>query len=387
MMRKIIWSLCLLAALLAVAAAGAEDGPVTAEEIRDSMASLRETALGKVPLNDPAGEEAESEDGFACRFPFGVIYTGEPRWDADVQVNAIAIEDEEILLFRGINVYWEVNDLMAAIPCGNPEMDGSYTQALLYLEETAGGGFRYGRVQRDGQRISVMEYGAAEEGRLWKAAFPISGDGIEEIRLSVSEEDPAALRAELTALEQETGYTRVARSQDGEALEMFSEADLTFSGISFLTAVPDQFMENSEVLIMDNEDGTWLERVDGEGFEAIFTLDAPEGAARMLSFTILSPDMEGPRCVRIGDLFHEDYTRFRSGEGGLDEAGLTETLYGIRGTAPYGIAEYGNGQEMTLRYGTRVSGGQTVEMMLRYEDTVLTEILLYAPDEDEGNED
>ena len=110
---------------------------------------------------------------------------------------------------------------------------------------------------------------------------------------------------------------------------------------------------------MDNEDGSWLERVDGEGFEAVFTLDAPEGTARMVSFTILSPDLEGPRCVRIGDLFQEDFTRFRSGEGELDATGLTETLYGTWGTVPYGIAEYGDGQEMILRYGTGTSSGQT----------------------------
>ena len=387
MMRRIIWGFCLAVLLLAAVGACAENGPVTAEEIRDSMAALRELALQERLLNDPAQPEAEAEDGYACQFEFGVLYTEKPRWDENAQVNVIAVGEADAVLFRGINVYWEVNDLMAAIPCENPTMDGNYTQALLYLEEPTENSFRYGLVQRDGQRISAMEYGAAEEGQLWKATFQISGDGIDSIRLSApTEEDPAALKAALTALGGETGYRRVARSRDGEALTMFSEEDLVFGEINFLSTLPDQLMGNAEVMIMDNEDGTWLERVDGEGFEAVFSLDAPEGNARMQSFTILSPDLEGPRCVRIGDLFHEDYTRFRSGEGDMDAAGLKETLYGTWGTVPYGAAEYGDGQEMLLRYGTGTSAGINVELILRYEDTVLTEIILHTLDEDENDE-
>ena len=48
------------------------------------------------------------------------------------------------------------------------------------------------------------------------------------------------------------------------------------------------------------------------------------------------------------------------------------------GEAPYGLAEYGNGDEMILRYVTRTMSGPEVELLLRYEDTVLTEITLHT---------
>ena len=67
----------------------------------------------------------------------------------------------------------------------------------------------------------------------------------------------------------------------------------------------------------------------------------------------------------------------------LDETGTQEVLYGTVGTAPYGLAEYGDGTEMVLRYVTPVLGGDDVELLLRYENTVLAEITLHTLKEDE----
>ena len=75
--------------------------------------------------------------------------------------------------------------------------------------------------------------------------------------------------------------------------------------------------------------------------------------------------------------------RFRSGEGSLDESGTREILYGTEGQAPWGAAEYGDGTEMTLRYVTRTERGEDVELMLRYRDTVLEEIILHTLEKDE----
>ena len=178
-------------------------------------------------------------------------------------------------------------------------------------------------------------------------------------------------------------YARVPRSLDGTELEPFHEGDLDFSALSYRTAQPGIFGDNVEDMLMDNEDGTWLRRIDGDGFEAVFVTDAAGEDARLISYSILSPDLEGPRCVRLGDLFHEDYTRFRSGEGQLDEDGKTEMLYGTAGEPPYGLAEYGDGSDMSLRYVTQTLSGRKVELLLRYQDTVLTEIILHTLEEDE----
>ena len=187
---------------------------------------------------------------------------------------------------------------------------------------------------------------------------------------------------ELEELKGRYAYARVPRSLNGAELEMFQEADLDFSALSFLTAVPETFGDNVEDVLMDNEDGTWLRRIDGDGFEAVFSCDSEGKQARILSYEILSPELEGPRCVRLGDLFHEDFTRFRSGEGGLSEDGTKEVLYGTEGTAPWGTAEYGDGTEMTLRYVTATLGGPDVELILRYRDTALAEIILHTVEEE-----
>jgi len=57
---------------------------------------------------------------------------------------------------------------------------------------------------------------------------------------------------------------------------------------------------------------------------------------------------------------------------------MREVLYGTVGTAPYGLAEYGTGDEMTLRYVTDTLDGRVVELYLHYQNTVLDEIILHT---------
>ncbi|MBQ8073970.1 MAG: hypothetical protein IJ231_09445 [Clostridia bacterium] len=386
MIRK---GICVLLALmmsgLLAAGAAAETNPLSLEELLSFADAVRALALAEKPQNDPAGEDALSEDGTALMYDFGVIYAAGTEMNADAEVNAFLVMDPEVPGPRGVSVDWTVNQVMTAFPCGNPDMNGTYEQALLYLEGTPAEGYSYGLVERDGQRISAMEYGVADpvKGCRQTLTLHISGDGVTSMRVAGlnerdSAEDLAGLYGDLEALGQRAAYARVPRSLDGAGLEMFQESDLDFSCLSYQTAQPESFGENVEDMLMDNEDGTWLRRVDGEGFSAVFTCDADGRNAELISFTILSPELEGPRGVRLGDLFHEDYQRFRSGEGTLDAAGRTETLYGTVGQAPYGLAEYGDGDEMILRYVTDTLSGACVELLLRYENTALTEITLHT---------
>ena len=390
-MRKILTlGILILMALTVGAAAAAEENPLTEAEIISLAEQVRALALKQQVLNDPTQEEAVSEDGYALQFDFGVIYGDQPSWSEETGINAMQIMDGEIAGPRGIAIDWDVNRLMAAVPCENEEMNGNYEEAVLYLIGDAEGSYLYGRTERDGQRISAMEYGAVDvpAGRKVTLNCAISGDGITAIRVEGLQETfardaLAELYQDLDALTRQFSYARVPRSLVGTELEMFQEADLDFSCLSYRTAEPAVFGDNVEDMLIDNEDGTWLRRIDGDGFVAVFTCDSQGNNAQIRSFEILSPELEGPRCVRLGDLFHEDFTRFRSGEGELDENGLTEVLYGTVGTAPYGLAEYGDGTEMTLRYVTPTLGGPDVELLLRYEDTALTEIILHTLEEDE----
>ncbi|MBR2823044.1 MAG: hypothetical protein IKE24_05120 [Clostridia bacterium] len=387
MMRKVMKVILLagLAALLWGGAAAGETRPVTMAELEDFGRTVRELAMTRMVLNDPAAEDAESEDGIGLQFDFGVVYADRGEMAESTRVDAFLVMDEQVPAVRGIAIDWEVNRIMEAIPCDNPRMDGTYQRALLYLTGDMETGYAYGLVERDGQRIRAMEYGAADPagGKRLAMSLQISGDGVDAIRMEGMEtrqdaESLSALYEELTALGGEKRYSRVRQSLDGSTLDMFQESDLDFSALSYQTAVPEIFGDNVEDVLIDNDDGTWLRRVDGEGFSAVFTCDERGREAELISYTILSPDLEGPRAVRLGDLFHEDLQRFRNGEGEINEDGTREVLYGREGVAPYGLAEYGNGDEMILRYVTDTLSGRETELLLRYENTVLTEITVHT---------
>ena len=384
MMKKILCGILMMLILLACTSAVAEDKPVTREELEELVARLTEMARTQPILNDPAGEEARSEDGYAFQYEFGVLYTDSTEITEKTEANAITILDTDVPAIRGIAIDWDVNRVMEAIPCGNEEMYGSRNRALLYLKGSLEEGFSYGLVERDGQRIQAMEYGVADPvgGTRLSVTFEISGDGVSAIGLFGLREkqDQEALKEFYTELQQLTrtfAYYRVPQSRDGSRLAMFEEADLDFTSLSYQTAVPEIFDDNVEDVLIDNEDGTWLRVVDGDGFSAVFTCNSKGENARLISYTILGPELEGPRFVQLGDLFHEDFNRFRHGEGELDESGTTEVLYGTPGTAPYGLAEY-NGDEMTLRYVTETTSGEQVELLLRYQETILSEIILHT---------
>ena len=373
MLRRMITGILAVLLIWTGCPAQAEIQPITAAEIESLAETIREMADRGILLNDPSLPDAESEDGYAFQFDFGVVYAGSTAWSEETEIRSIQIMDSEVAGPRGLTVDMDVNQVMAAVPCGNPEMNGTYEAAVLYLTGDPASGFSYGRAERDGQRISALEYGVWDpaQGRRTVLTLGISGDGVASMRLEGLAEayevrSAEELYSELEDLPHQFAYARVPRSLNGAELEMFNEVDLDFPSLSFRTAVPEIFGENVEDRLMDNEDGTWLRRIDGDGFEAVFVSDSRGREASLVSFTILSPELEGPRCVRLGDLFHEDYTRFRSGEGDMDESGLKETLYGTEGKAPFGTAEYGDGTEMTLRYVTPTLGGPDVEMIPIY---------------------
>ena len=390
MMKKI---LCLIAALtlFAVIPAAAEDAgsPVTAAELAALLESVRSEALASSPLNDPADESAQSEDGTLFRYEIARIYAEGTKLSADTPVNALVYEDSEGPVFRGTGIDTTLADLLAAYPLNNPELAGTREEAVLYLADTEEGGFVYGRVLRDGQRISAVEYGEfLPEGELFRRAAVtytmtqglVSSIRVEGLNPAGPDGTDAAsaeeFLADLRDLYGRNDYRMVKTSRNGLDLMPFAEEDLIFSGISYLTLTPDSLPGMPERELIDNEDGTWIMRCDGDGYEAVFRCGANGENAELLSFSILDDETEGPRCVRLGDLFSDDFNRFRNGENEMSED-LTELLYGTEDSAPRGFASYDSaGGEMSLLYVTPVSGGSQVELILKYTDNVLTEIIL-----------
>ena len=183
--------------------------------------------------------------------------------------------------------------------------------------------------------------------------------------------------AGLKALGAETGYRMVPNSRTGTDLTAFSAEDLSFGGIRYTELSPETLPGEAEKELIDNEDGTWLMRCDGDGFEAVFTCDGDGGNAKILSYTILDPDAEGPRAVRLGDLMSDDYCRFRSEGNEMDEE-MTEVLYGTEESGDFGLASFDySAGEASLRYRTEADGTR-VELLLKYEQNQLKEIILHT---------
>ncbi len=395
-MKSMKKQLCFLLAFLftfGIALSGGESAlsssaPVTAEEIDALFDRLLESAGSLSPLNDPASEDALSEDGYAMEYYFGTLYASSPS-PGDGEIGVISVTLENFPTLRDLVLYTEIDRIMEKFPCDNPEMDGTDAGAVLYLQGDPASGFCYGRVARDHQQLTSLEFGVWQpaDKRLLSATLLLSFYSLDAVRLERREapaERAEELYGELRELLGQRWYPQARWSRDVSSLEMFSEEDLDFLSLSYRTAQPEQFGSNVEGLMIDNHDGTWLLRLSGKGFEAVFSCEDDRGKNPvMISFTFLSAEWEGPRGVRLGDSFQDDFYRFRSGEGSLNEEKMTEVLYGTPGIAPWAEAAYESTGDIDLKYVAKVPGPGDVGLYLHYEDTVLTEMMLITLEDPE----
>ena len=386
MMKRL--SLMLFAFLLTLcvtAASWAQESALSAEELLEFVEGLRTRALESQPLNNPADPDSVSEDGTLFAYDFASLYAASAEMTEDAVLTACVISDPEEVQFRGRTADLLAGELLSLFRNDNPTLAGTRGGALLYLDGTAADGYVYGQVTRDGQRIQFIEYGILEQTeagpRLLSALFGLTEGYVVSLRVdgmaeATTAEAAQALYDSLAELGAESDYTQAPTSLNGLELTALAEEDLTINGTPFLRLQPESFGGLPEDVLMENDEGTWMRVIEGDGFTAVFACDAEGGNARISSFSILSDDYEGPRGVRLGDQFHEDFTRFRNGEQETD--GTTEVLYGLEGTAPYGMAYYADGDGMTLRYVTATAQGQDVELYLHYTQNTLSEIILHT---------
>ncbi len=386
MMKKILCLVLMLMICAGLPVRAETVPPVTAEELDAMLTAIRTQALAAAPLNDPTDEEAQNEDGTLFQYEFARIYAVGETFTEGTPVNALVIDGSEEPVFRGLGIDSMLEDVLAAFPNENAEQAGVREAAVLYLNMTEAG-FYYGRMIRDGQRATAVEYGevlpSGEGFRRAAVTFFLQEGLVTAIRVDGLNADDSLMDAsyaneflkELEELLGQNEYRAVKTSTNGTELDPFNDSDLDFSGISYTALQPDNLPGDPErEELIDNEDGTWLLRFEGTDYEAVFLCDEKGENARILSFTIRDDRMEGPRCVRLGDLFSDDFRRFRSGENEMAED-LTEALYGTEETGSWGTASY-DPADMSLRYVTSIQDGTQVMLLLRYEDNYLTEIII-----------
>ena len=385
-MKKYLALLLALCLVLAGIVPAFADNAVTAEELAEWAAALKARALETTPENDPADESADVEGGILFLYPFATLYADRAEMTADTHINAVSLSEAEESAFRDVALNMTPGELVSLFPNDNPELTGTREGAVLYLRETDGGALRYGRVYRDGQRVSAVQYGdlAPAEGgyALATMTFTFADSLLWEIRAEgfdpatapvLTQEDRDDLAVELNALAGQALYQAVKSSRNGEELTPFGPEDLVFSGLDFLSLQPEDLPGTPEKEVFDNEDGTSLIRVDGDGYVAVFRTAG--GDTEIVSLSIEDDELEGPRCVRLGDAFHEDIQRFRDENRGSED-GVTEILYGGETGVPRGVMETG-ADGLTLRYAAD-AGGREVELLLRYTLSRLSEILIHV---------
>ena len=358
--------------------------PVTAEEILAFAREVWTLALAAEPLNNPEGPDAVSEDGIAHIYDFATLYTEGPALTDEAGMYAFSVTDPEKVSVRGLGLDEDSGEAMARFAAEDASLPGTRERAVIYLSANEAGGFSYGLALRDGQRMTAAEYGVfqAAEGGFTHLSLQLAFQRNLLFALNVSglnrtetAEEAENFLADLSELRGHTEYIRYATSQAGTDLTGFGPEDLIFSGLNYETLRPADLPGDTERMLMEDEAaGRWLLVVDGEGYSAVFSCDAEGQHTSPLSLTFLSDELEGPRGIRLGDFFHEDYNRFRHGENDTD--GLTELLYGTEGVPPCGTANYADSDGMTLRYLTALEDGRIVELYLRYIAGELTEAML-----------
>ena len=394
-MKKIFAVACALLLCLCACSAFAEESadiaPLTGGEMAAWAEALRSACAGSEPVLDPHDEGAETEDGILFLYNGIALYADRAEMTEETRILAAESIDLDAAPLREVQSGMTPAELCAVFPNENPNMAGDRAGAVLYLREEADGRVLYGRVLRDGQRVSAAEYGELiPDGDGWRWAqmtFRFDMGLLDSVRaegfsdaedgLLLTAEDRDALLAELKRTEAMDEYTAVLTSRDGTAMAEFGEADLVFSGLDLTSLKPEDLPGAPEEDRMEDSDGSWLLLLDEAAWEAVFRCDDEAGAnPRLISLTLKDGSVEGPRGVRVGDMLLEDTLRFRHEGRGTDE-NMTEILYGAADSVPRGVAEYGAEDGVALRYTAALSDGREAELLLRYGDLMdLGEIMI-----------
>ena len=345
------------------------------------------------PLNDPHDEAAHSEDGYAFIYDFATLYMDRPEMTEDAKLNALVITDGEQAGPRGTAPDQPVGQVLAAFYNENDELRGDASSAALYVSDTMPAGALWAMMQRDGQRVQLLQYAVHEQ-------LATGGDGYTDAGLlyTIQDGSVAAIRAyglqsvigeaavreniaEAQRVSELTDYVQYRQSRNGAELEEFSSDDLVFAGIDFLTVTP----EEAERVFGPIEADEWMEDDDGMAIRTVsfasctmqFRCDEDGRDVEPLLFSVTEDGLEGPRGIRVGDTLSSVIARFRSGDGDVSEDGHTEVFYGAEGEETFGMAEYHDDASAVLRYTAPAPGSRTVVLYAAFEMLELTECTVY----------
>lgn len=398
MQKRLIGLMLALVAALCFTSALAENGDASAlnwEELTAWAESYKERAMTATVLNDPTADAASSEDGYMFIYDFATLYMDRPEMTDEAQVRSVVVTDADEIAPHGTTIDMRAQDVLGAYYNENENLEGNRSFATLYVSDMMPDSAAWAWVQRDGQRVMTIQYAVHEQ-------LATGGDGYTDAGLIYTMQDGlvAAIRAygleeritadevkqnlaDVNRVAEERYYAQVPTSTVGTDLDPFEEDDLSFSGIHYLSMTPEEAEQElgqaREDTWMQDDNGTHLRSMEFADCSMTFVYDEKKSNPYLDMLIIDMDGMEGPRCVRVGDTLTSVLTRFRHGEGSYDEAAGRETLYGMVGSAPYGVAEYGGDAPAMLMY-VLACNSKTVCLHMTFEQMLLTEITLYNMD-------
>lgn len=332
--------------------------PLSAEELYAWRDSLWETVRTQAAENDPAATyDPETDDVWLFAYPLGMVTATAPTMDGpDNPIAEVELLSAVSACPRGLRVGDPADSVLAAYANDNPELAGSARYATLYTrsdDSTSG----WGWLMRRNQSIDAVEYvvatpDAGMEGfvQVLSVFYVISGGVISSIRVGgfgslIAMEDVTANVAAVREIAADDSYSPVAEYAEASP---FSVADLTFSGIAFESATPDDVIAMLGTPDDDITDEASRVRTLSYPYALVESTQSGSGTWRLDALLVTDSDLAGPRDLRVGDTLQSVYDRLGYGDA-----------------------------EDALIFLCTGENGETYALSCSFYDDVLTEYLVY----------
>lgn len=363
-MKKLLGLLLALVLMGSLAIAEEEMKPLSLEDLNQWTESLVKRAI------DDHLEVKQAENGFVWEGRGYSLSAAGKDLSADTTLTGAVIDGESIEVQgltgpRNLIATVAAGAVLDAFPNDNPDLKGSKDMAVLYLRGTLPEVVMTGVLYRNGQDVSLIEYGvyAANGDTVDRSGvlFTVEGGTVTAIRYFGGEQVPAAEAEQqlssLAALQEENEYFAFSTV----APTPMQREDLVIGGLDFLDMTP----ESAEALLgapaaeekLDDSNGQTL--VTRQWNDIFITFSYKDGAFLHTESAVVHGALRGPRGASVGETMLMVLERFENKAETLSKESVT--LYGAMDNPaePYGHLEQHDGAQ-TLYYSVPTGDGSVL---------------------------
>ena len=354
--------------------------PVTAQENLldvDELLAFCDTILADALKQDPVSAEAAEDGGYVFSFDEYAVYSPDAALTEKSTVTGVELSNSDALLadLRGIAPGHTLDAVLDAYPLDNTYLQGTYTEAVLYMRGLLPGTVNTGRIIRDGSHVLVMEH----------AVYTVNNDEVEKCCLvyTFDKNTVIAMRIMLGAQhlslnEAQDELNDLSNLQEANAYRVYTSdapaalmrEDLSFGSFDFLSVTPASALNALGSPVSD----TWA--VNGEGFmrsmqwddlQLVFDYDGKKEVSQLILLQVYGENIEGPRNLHLGDSPDSVMARF---ERAYTDGAL---LYGDGENAPYGKYQVRDDGSIYILYAAQAED-ETVLLALTFVNDELVDM-------------